>query len=1134
VGFLSTFYSVNAQPYNAGVTTVGTATACPNTIITVPVSLSGVTAVSGFSLAIYYDATVLSALQVANTSNFIVNINNTCAPLTSWGYAQTTKSAGVKQIKLGWNSSSALQLDTDVNGVAKICDVKFRYLGGNTALTFDNSSQSGGNCEYTDNDGNPMIDVPTANYYHSGSVSQGAPPAAPGAINGSATPCQGTNLYSVTNTSGLVYVWTAPAGWVGTSLTNSVTFTISASSVAGTLSVIDTNACGHSTATSLTITNIGIPSVVATSATSSVDPVCSGSSTTLTVNGGTLGDGADWNWYAFSCGGTHVGSSANLLRSPATTTTYYVRAEGLCNTTACVQVTVNVSANSVAATSISSTSAAICPGGSTTLGVTGGTLGAGANWNWYSVSCGGTVEGSGATFLANPAVTTDYYLRAEGSCNTTACVNVTITVNSNSTDAATATASPNTVCSGAAVSLGLTGGSLGTAATWQWYSVSCGGTSEGNGATLVVTPAATATYYVRAEGTCNTSNCVNVTVTVNDNSVAATAVTSNLTTICNGVTATLGITGGTLGTSATWQWYEGSCGGATAGAGATNLVNPTATTVYYLRAEGTCNTTACANITIIVDDLSVAATSATSTASTVCAGTAITLNLTGGSLGTGAQWLWYDGTCGGGTSIGNGTSLVLSPNASTSYFVRAEGNCNSTNCVNVAVTVNDNSVAATSASSLPSSVCAGGSAALSLTGGALGTGATWNWYTTSCGVGSAGVGATINVTPAMTTSFYVRAEGTCNTTSCVFVTVTVLDTSVTASSAIANPGSVCLGTSTNLNVSGGTLGYIAAWVWFDGGCGTSTVGNGSTLAVTPTASTTYYVRAQGQCNTTPCVNVTVNLNINSFDPTAATTVDDTVCLGSSTTLGVTGGSLGTGGSWNWYTVSCGGTSAGIGTTIVITPASTNTYYVRAEGLCNTTTCVNVTVNMATYSTAATTAIASNNNPQQGQSVSLSRTGGTLGTNGKWWWYEGSCGGTLVGSGSNYTINPANTGQLYYYLRAEGYCNTTTCVSVGVYVHPLGINTPESNEFAVSNYPNPFNGTTEIEFTMPQAGNVSIDVYNVVGKHVATISNNTFFSEGKHIVSFDAAKLQEGVYPYKVRVTINNKVNTVSRTMNIVR
>lgn len=73
------------------------------------------------------------------------------------------------------------------------------------------------------------------------------------------------------------------------------------------------------------------------------DPlICIGESTTLTVEGGALGDGGTWNWYSGSCTGTPVGTGETITVSPTTPTTYYVKVIGECNTTTCVSKTINI------------------------------------------------------------------------------------------------------------------------------------------------------------------------------------------------------------------------------------------------------------------------------------------------------------------------------------------------------------------------------------------------------------------------------------------------------------------------------------------------------------------------------------------------------------------------------------------------------------------------------------------------------------------------------------------------------------------------------------------------------------------------------------------------------------------------
>jgi len=65
-----------------------------------------------------------------------------------------------------------------------------------------------------------------------------------------------------------------------------------------------------------------------------------------------------------------------------------------------------------------------------------------------------------------------------------------------------------------------------------------------------------------------------------------------------------------------------------------------------------------------------------------------------------------------------------------------------------------------------------------------------------------------------------------------------------------------------------------------------------------------------------------------------------------------------------------------------------------------------------------------------------------------------------------------------------------------------------------NYPNPFNPSTTITFSIPEAGMVSIKVYDVLGKEVANLMNEEKAS-GIYSVSFDASQLPTGTYIYTI-------------------
>jgi len=107
----------------------------------------------------------------------------------------------------------------------------------------------------------------------------------------------------------------------------------------------DANGC-FSTSNSI-FTEIKTYSVDPSSALnlSSYGEICEGSPASLEVNGGSLGSDADWYWYENGCGsGAPVANGLTAAPVPAGggVHTYYVRAEGYCNSTVCVPVTVAV------------------------------------------------------------------------------------------------------------------------------------------------------------------------------------------------------------------------------------------------------------------------------------------------------------------------------------------------------------------------------------------------------------------------------------------------------------------------------------------------------------------------------------------------------------------------------------------------------------------------------------------------------------------------------------------------------------------------------------------------------------------------------------------------------------------------
>lgn len=127
----------------------------------------------------------------------------------------------------------------------------------------------------------------------------------------------------------------------------------------------------------------------------------------------------------------------------------------------------------------------------------------------------------------------------------------------------------------------------------------------------------------------------------------------------------------------------------------------------------------------------------------------------------------------------------------------------------------------------------------------------------------------INPVNAIDTGRYYRvivaANGNIGIAQCQYISnglrlAGLIQSSSTGAVASRNKNNICPGITVGLSVTGGTLGTNAKWKWYTGACGTTLIDSGASINVTPTVTTTYYVRAEGTCNTTACVSITVNIS----------------------------------------------------------------------------------------------------------------------------------------------------------------------------------------------------------------------------------------------------------------------------------
>ena len=577
---------------------------------------------------------------------------------------------------------------------------------------------------------------------------------------------------------------------------------------------------------------------------------------------------------------------------------------------------------------------------------------------------------------------------------------------------------------------------------------------------------------------------VTLDLTINPNPVAPTSVTATNTTICSGENTTLSYTGGS---GNIFKWYTASCGGSFVADGNNISVSPTSTTTYYGRWENSCGNSSCETVTITVSADVIAPTLVTATSTAICSGESTILSYNGGS---GDTFKWYTASC-GGTFVGNGNNLSVSPTVETTYYGRWENSCDVSTCETVTITINPDAIAPTSVSASATDITEGESTTLSYTGG---SGDTFKWYKGSCGGSFVGIDNNLSVTPTVTTTYYGLWENSCGTSSCESITINVTTSGCTYCSTtsstddatgvtyvgfntIDNSSSgspeytdnttestdIAVNNSYNLsvrvNTAGGFTVYAKAWIDWNKDCdfddageeydlGTAydvvdgatslsplsiTVPSGATLG-----TTTMRIRAKYSSEALACgdqsyseaEDYTVNI-VNGSAPTPVATVLATASCG---TGSVTVSSDLSGTQTFYLRNNSGGAISdwtGNATSHEFTGLSNNTYKGQVEKDGNMSTLSSaVTLTNLANPISANSVSATDNAICSGESTILSYNGGSGDT---FKWYTASCGGTFVGDGNNLSVSP--TSATTYYGRWENSCGNSSCESVTITINP---------------------------------------------------------------------------------------------------
>ncbi len=137
------------------------------------------------------------------------------------------------------------------------------------------------------------------------------------------------------------------------------------------------------------------------------------------------------------------------------------------------------------------------------------------------------------------------------------------------------------------------------------------------------------------------------------------------------------------------------------------------------------------------------------------------------------------------------------------------------------------------------------------------------------------------------------------------------------------------------------------------------------------------------------------------------------------------------------------------------------------------------------------------------------------TNEGYWQYIAS---TTNLSYDDYSASPDSS----YYYTVSSFDNQTATYgsdyATPALVSPLGINAISNISESLQNYPNPFSTSTTISFFLHQSEQVTLKVFDLLGREVTTLLNDELIA-GKHSITIDAKDLPAGIYLLKLQSSL---------------
>lgn len=129
--------------------------------------------------------------------------------------------------------------------------------------------------------------------------------------------------------------------------------------------------------------------------------------------------------------------------------------------------------------------------------------------------------------------------------------------------------------------------------------------------------------------------------------------------------------------------------------------------------------------------------------------------------------------------------------------------------------------------------------------------------------------------------------------------------------------------------------------------------------------------------------------------------------------------------------------------------------------------------------------------------------------------------TLYANGNSVSLDGSTSGDKWNFAANKIISVTTSSVQNN--------NSVVKNFNLEQNFPNPFNPSTKINFTLDKSALVTLKVFDINGKEISSLIDNRNYSVGTYTINFDAAKfnLNSGVYFYKLEA---NGIGEVKKMM----